>query len=489
MDIESSNSIDPASHATATAGKGGIGGHGGLIVFSGNDNPKGDDGNVFANGGQGGRGGNASAEAHAISDIKIPSADATAIRGAGGSGGAAGNIVSPNPGSFAKGQSYSAKAGGLGDSGSAFFRERLTKAGTTVTQTGGAASVAGSAVIGKNQAILATRQNEYLRHEDTAILLTEKGGAGTPNQTFSGRLSNALIRTVNNANGTAINTLADAESSSNLVVASSAPLNLTNDLVNSNINPLFFNLNTLTIVNNGNLTNNTLWTPGVHLVGAGFHDLELALGGGHISWLANGNITNNQIVMTRGLWSGGTIGLAAKQDIVNNGDFINIAPNKALLSGFTMAGPLYESSHAGSLTLKAGQDITNTSNGKMETNLIFFDIHPVLNQNPPLAWPRFLNGAQIGASINLLAHRNFTNAGIIGADALTYRNGLAGAQNPSLAIGGIVTARAREGQVTNTGTIRANGNAFFSPNEADGPRFDTNVFPATTSFNGTVDIK
>jgi hypothetical protein len=33
--------------------------------------------------------------------------------------------------------------------------------------------------------------------------------------------------------------------------------------------------------------------------------MVFTLGGGHISWLANGNISNSGIVMTRGLWSGG----------------------------------------------------------------------------------------------------------------------------------------------------------------------------------------
>ena len=129
--------------------------------------------------------------------------------------------------------------------------------------------------------------------------------------------------------------MADAESSSNLVIGSSATVDLTNDIVNANTNPLFFNLNSFTILNNGNITNNTLWTPGVHVIGEGFHDMEFGLGGGHISWLANGSITNNQIVMTRGLWTGGSIQLAATQDIINNNDFINIAPNKALIAFVT----------------------------------------------------------------------------------------------------------------------------------------------------------
>jgi hypothetical protein len=232
-----------------------------------------------------------------------------------------------------------------------------------------------------------------------------------------------------------------------------------------------------------------LWTPGVHIVGAGFHDITFSPGGGRISWLANGDITNSGIVMTRGLWSGGSIHGAATQDFINNGDFINISLNKALLSGFTFTGPLYESSHAGNLTVKAGRDLFNTSAGKMQTNQIFFDIHPALVQNPPIEWPLFLNGAQIGATINVLASRNFSNSGIIDAIVTTYRNGQLGADNPALTMGGIVNGRARTGIVTNTGTIAAQGSAFFSPNESDGPRFQQNTFPPTTSFNGTVDVR
>ena len=349
--------------------------------------------------------------------------------------------------------------------------------------------VAGSVTTGSNASILATRRNEYIRHEDAAILLSQNNGAGANNTNFSGRLSDALIRTVNTPGGSTASALSDAESATNIVIGDTTPQALTMDLVNANVNPLFFNLNTLTVQNNGSFINNTLWTPGVHLVGQGFHDLELAVGGGHISWLINGSVTNNQIVITRGLWGGGSTQVAATQDVVNNNDFINIAPFKELLSGFTTTGPKYDSSHAGSLIIKAGRDINNTSNGKMESNLIFFDIHPPLNQNPPIDWPRFLNGAQIGATVNLLAGRNLSNAGLVRADALTYRNGAIGGQNPALAIGGIVIGRSATGSTSNTGTISALGNSFFSPNEADGARFNKNTFPAATSSNGTVDFK
>lgn len=488
FDIEIGNAANPTptANASATANSGGNGGQGGLIAFSGNANFIGG-GGTFANGGQGGRGGNGWADAQSFSNFGLPIANASATAGAGGAGGSAGAILAPDPGTFGTGQNFSAKAGGSGTSGVSAFRRITVQNGVNTTVTGGTAAVPGSLTTGSDTPIFATRKNEYIRHAENGILLTQNGGDGNVRDTLTGRIADTLIRTVTNPAGTAGDTLSNMQSAGNLIIASSAPLALTNNIVNSNINPLFFNLNTLTILNNGDLTNGTLWTPGVHLTGEGFHDMEFSVGGGHISWLSNGTITNNQIVMTRGLWSGGSITLASTLDIVNNSDFINISLNKALLSGFTVAGPAYESSHAGSLIMKAAQDINNTSSGKLETNLIFYDIHPPLSQNPPIDWPKFLNGAQMGATVNLLAGRNLSNAGIIGADALTYRNGQLGADNPALTIGGIVIGRARTGTFTNTGTITANGDAFFSPNESDGPRFNTNIFSPTTSFAGTLD--
>jgi len=482
---------NPVANSTAIASQGGAGGQGGLIVFSGAANPTGG-GTTQANGGQGGNGGNAWADSLASSSIGTPTANSSATAGAGGIGGAAGNVIAPNAATFTSTQTLSSKAGGAGNSGQTNFRQSLVKNGVVTSTIGNVPITPGSSLTGDNQAVIATRMNEYLRHDDVAMLLTQSGGQGTVNTTLSGRFNDSLIRTVANPNGTSgagDAALTDAESSSSLVVASGASgVDLNNDLVNSNVNPLFFNLNSLTIQNNGNISNNTLWTPGIHVIGAGFHDLEFALGGGYISWLANGNISNSQILINRGLWSGGSTHLVATQDIINNGDIIAIGPNRALLEGFNLSGPLYESSHAGNITLKAGRDLFNTKAGKLETNLIFFDIHPPLNQNPPIDWPKFLNGAQMGATINVLAGRNLSNSGIVGADALTFRSGAVGAANPALTIGGIIHGRALTGTITNTGTVTANGNAFFTPDEDVSPFFTTNTFPATTSFNGDIDV-
>jgi hypothetical protein len=483
------SNINPVSRATANAGIGGQGGRGGLILFSGNNNPTGG-GLVEANGGQGGNGGNARAEATASSSMGVPVADAQGSGGQGGSGGIAGTIVAPAPGTFANTQAFSTRAGGVGGRGSLALRETIARGGMAPITTESTTPFSpGTVVTGNNNPILATRRNEYIRHEDVGLLFSQQLGSGNASTTLTGRLGEAAIRTVNNPIGTLGGTLENAQSSIHFIVSNTAPLAFQTDITNSNVDPRFFNLSSLTIANNGNFTNNMLWTPGVHLVGAGFHDMVFAPGGGHISWLVNGNITNNQIVMTRGLWSGGSIHAAATQDIINNNDFINIAPNKALLSGFNATGPIFDASHSGGLTLKAGRDLANVGAGKMASNLIFFDIHPALNQNPPIAWPRFLNGAQIGATVNVLAGRNLINNSIIRADALTYRSGQFALDNPALTIGGIVNGRARTGGITNNGAITAAGDAFFSPNESDGPRFNVNNFPRATSFGGTVNLR
>ncbi|WP_373531292.1 beta strand repeat-containing protein [Vampirovibrio sp.] len=488
FDTESAAGGNPTAIALSNGGVGGQGGRGGLVVFSGNANPTGS-GIKTVNGGQGGRGGNAWADSRATSSTGNPVADATANAGAGGTGGAAGSIIAVIPGSLTN---FSTRSGGTGNSGLASFREVSVLNGVSTTQTGSTPMVSGSVTSGNNNTVLATRRNEYLSHAENGVLLTQAGGAGNLINTLSGRLNDSLIRTVLNPNGSSGANgaaLANAQASGNFVVSSGVSgLGLNNNLVNSNLNPLFFRLNTLTLLNNGNIDNNMLWTPGVHLVGEGFHDFLFSLGGGHISWLANGNITNNQITMTRGLWGGGSIHLAATQDIINNNGFITIGPNKALLSAFQSNGPTYEFSHSGSSIFKAGRDIVNATNGKIQSNDIFFDIHPPLRQNPPIEWPKFLNGAQIGAKIYLLADRNLVNNGLLQSDALTYRHGADGASNPALAQGGIIIGRHRTGSFINNGTLSANGNAFFSPNENNGPRFNTNTFPAATSFNGTIDI-
>ncbi len=103
--------------ADAKAGDAGNGGDGGLIVVSGDTNPVGG-GWLKADGGKGGKGGNAEAYAE-VSSHKHAGAFAKAYAGLGGQGGDAGTVVAPVPASFSSTQNYSAKDGLAGHSGDA----------------------------------------------------------------------------------------------------------------------------------------------------------------------------------------------------------------------------------------------------------------------------------------------------------------------------------------------------------------------------------
>ncbi len=165
--------------AVATSGKGGDGGNGGLIVFSGSGNPTGG-GTIVANGGNGGRGGDAEAFADA-SSRKHAGAIAKAYAGHGGQGGGAGTVVAPNPGSFTATQNYSAKAGNEGHSGDA-----------TATAIGGAAkNVPGKAYTWFGHAIADANTGNY--------------GTATANATAYGvDASRADARAVSGDHGTSI---------------------------------------------------------------------------------------------------------------------------------------------------------------------------------------------------------------------------------------------------------------------------------------------
>lgn len=322
-----------------------------------------------------------------------------------------------------------------------------------------------------SQAIIAGQKNQLLLHGETAILLSQTPGAGVTTDSFLGRLSDAVIRTVDNPLGLITDPVAVLENKANMLIASSAPGLLNLDFDNANINPIFHNLNALMVNNNGDVTNSMHWSPGIHLVGPGSHDTTFSLGGGHISILSAGSITNNGFLLTRGLWSGGNINMAAGANLTNNRVISTIAFNKDLASAFA-SKPGYFSSHAGGITLKAGGDITN--NYRINSPLAFYDIHPPLN-NPDLVWPTFLSGAQIGATNYLLAKGNITNSDSahLSADALTYRNDDFGPVDPANTIGGIIVLKAG-GTITNNGTISANGTAyqgFVDPGANDSPKF------------------
>jgi hypothetical protein len=167
---------NPTSRAIANAGRGGTGGHGGLILFSGS-NPIGG-GSIAANGGQGGNGGTARAEATATASTGVPMANASGSGGPGGSGGVAGAIITPNPGTLSNSQTFSNKAGGVGGIGAASFRQTIVRNGMTTAMTQSIPATSGNLVAGNNAPLLATRRNEYIRHEDAAILFSQGTGIG-----------------------------------------------------------------------------------------------------------------------------------------------------------------------------------------------------------------------------------------------------------------------------------------------------------------------
>ncbi len=466
------------SRAFAVAGNGGAGGDGGLIVFSGRVNPDGD-GTVQANGGQGGHGGNGHSNAHATTNNNSASVVTGTPQSQGGLGGRAGTVVAPNPGQFTSTQSYSAKAGGRGDTGTRGATWTLTQNGvTTVTNHLGPA-VMGSVTTGPDNAIQATRRNELLLHGDTGVLLSQAGGQGNNSTSLRGRFNDAIVRTVENPQGMNVSDKVAATSAvNNLVVASQGQLDLTMDLGATNMVPILNNLNTMTVMNRGNIRNLDTYLPGSQIVGAnGIHDIHMSFGGGHLSWMARGNIVNDGILLARGDGSAGSIHLAATGDIVNNVAIKNVAVNEVLLSEFVPEDGFF-AEHDGSIILKALRDVVN--NGRLNSREAFRDIHPPLDFTQQ--WIPFMDGAQIGSTIYLLAGRDLVNTqnGLIAADALTYRNGQAGLNSPSNAYGGIVVGRAGR-NIINNGQISVDATALQG---SAGPKFLT-IPPGTVQVQST----
>jgi hypothetical protein len=253
---------------------GGHGGQGGLIVISGPSNPN-NGGALKADGGNGGNGNN-------------PNANQA-------QGGIAGVIVSPNPAGLAQTQFVSQKAGNPGlNSGVS----RGTGAQRAITTQ--------------------TADNELLGNAENLILLT-RGGTFTR---LDDRAANATVRTViNPLNTTAASNqivAKDATGSShpfrNFVIGSNANqlgILLTKDpafFLNGGANEInLFNLNTLSVLNDGSLTNTGEWGTGSNQ----------NMGGGRISLLAGGSIQNGMGFATRGGASAGSINLASKTSIEN----------------------------------------------------------------------------------------------------------------------------------------------------------------------------
>ncbi len=307
-------------------------------------------------------------------------------------------------------------------------------------------------------------RNEVLIHHDVVLALSGANGNGVSSELLSERLADARLRTVEHPEGNrGADALAELQQVGHLVIANANQQNLTNDLPLTPLNPSFLNLNTQTTVVNGNLTNNTTWIPGTHVVGEHFHDIYMSLGGGHLSWLANGDISNGSFLLSRGIGSGGTQNFSAANNFLNTGTIMNIAVNTHLLSGFVI-DPAFSADHGGMMTFKAGNDITNE--GVINHRLAFNDIH---NLDSSLEWPHYLNNAQIGATLFFEAGHDFNNSGKIGVDVLNYREGALGAENPANSQGGILVVRTGN-NISNTGLISTDAHSYTG---SEGPRFGT----------------
>jgi hypothetical protein len=371
--------------STLPAGQGGKGGQGGLMVFSGESDPLGR-GSIETNGGRGGNGGNAFI--------------AGVTGGSGGAGGHAGVIVSPNPQLLSASILASQRNGGNGRAGS-------TTSGPSIQPP----------LFGASQPFNAqTAENELLTHNENLILLTRQVTNGARELDLLQRGQSAVRRSVIDPFGTgaAIREMLTKEQFGstqpyrNFLVGSTA--NNLNLLLNKE--PVFafsagevnlYNLNTLTVVNDGYVTNTFSWGVGNNTT----------MAGGRISILASGNIENGTGLDTAGELAGGSINLASLGS-VNNFDFMGTS---TLNDGNGI--------HGGSLMLKAGKDITN------------FGF-------------RFIgsNGDLIGGIERYNANGNFTNLGDITANAFRTDDGL-----PTNA--GCVYIR--------TGAQFQNGNDVFNP--------------------------
>jgi hypothetical protein len=368
------------------AGQGSEGGKGGLMVLSGDRNPFGE-GILQADGGRGGEGGQ--------SFLSLLTG------GSGGTGGQAGVIVSPDPELLTSYVSAFQQDGGMGKTGASILNPNPTSP-----------SPYGTAHAFNER----TAENELLTHAENLILLTRNVENGARQASLFNRGENAVVRSVSDPLGTgaAIDEMTGKDLFGslhpyrNFIVGSSADdlrLHLSREPVFSfplaEVNlPL---LNTLTVINDGYLTNTFFW-------GAGNNT---TMAGGRISLLATGDIENGTGFDTIGRLSGGSINFASKGSI-NNFDVLLTA---TLNDGNDI--------HGGSIMLNAVNDITN------------FGF-------------RFIgsNGNLIGGIQRYNANNNFTNLGDL---AVSTFNSLE--NNP--VSGGCIHIRA--------GNRFQNGNEFFDP--------------------------
>lgn len=374
--------------------KGGIGyqgGQGGLMVFSGDGNPFGK-GIIDANGGQ-----------SPVLNLLT-----------GGAGGSAGVIVAPDPTALKNRQIVFQTDGGY-------------LSGDTVLW---------GAMRPVNQQ---TAENELLTNAENLILLTRNAPAGTLSPTLGksiqSRGKDAIIRSVNDstASGSAQNEIiakeafAAARPYRNFLLSSNANglrLNLNKEpaLFRNDFEVNLYGLNTLTVLNDGYVTNTGSWDV------SSWNNM----GGGRISILASGDIENGTGLTTAGQYSGGSIHLASKGSVRN----------------YNLLGALMMNDgkgvHGGSIMLKANQDIENRSFNSIVTNGALIGGTQRFNANR-----KFLNLGDIAAStFSSAANSNTTggNINIRAAESLQNGENFAGAAT--------INAQSLVGPQGHGGTVR-----------------------------------
>jgi hypothetical protein len=352
---------------------GGHGGQGGLMVISGAGNPS-NGGSLKADGGDGGQGNNSLSNQ--------------------GTGGSAGVITTPNPSTLTQSQWVSQKFGNPG-------LNQISNRGAGI----------------QRPTSFLTAENELLGNAENLILLTRDMNGGQRFTRLDDRAGMATVRSVINPLNASLAAdqiiLKDATNASrpyrNFIIGSNASqLGLT--LVKE---PAFFlkgsseinlnNLNTLSVLTDGSLTNTHEWGTGS----------ILNMGGGRLSLLAGGLLQNGTGLITQGRVSGGSINLASRTAI-ENFDLLSVQ------------GANDDSNiHGGSIQLNVRGNLTNFG----------FRLIGV-------------NGRLIGGTQRLNANGNLLNLGDLQAIANTDASNLR-------ATGGNIQLRAG-------GSIQ-NGNEAFQP--------------------------
>jgi hypothetical protein len=456
-----------SASAIVIGGGGGQGGDGGLIVFSGPENPD-NTGLIQANGGVGGDGGaayaNSSAYTYAGSSYYRYSY-AGASGGNSGSGGASGTIVVPNTetdfdyeaqegqdGIYgpaeADAQTSLGSTGGSGGSGTTGYAQAHAVSGDnfqTVTKTddtqASAAVVAdsGSNESGGNNYLQQTQENELLLNNETIILLSQDYWEEGNYTYLSDRVDEAQYRYANYDEYTEDYLPRNVVIFDNSRTQEGFILDISSE--GSEVNSRNFDtdslplvVNTITVLSNDDLSNDGDLTAGVYAEYEeyeyseydeyeGYYEYDFNQAGGHISIVTSQGFYNYGDINTVGQDSGGSINIAAG-DVLLNFDDITTSPG----------ANYYEESitdHGGSIIVKSGEDLVNLDyigGGSYEAQV------------------------GIGSTIQLFAGNDIVNIGEISSSfAYTY-NGETDAQ------GGIIISRAHEDNL-NFGYYGANAYA------------------------------